>query len=129
MAPPRPTVFIIDDDESVRRAVGRLIRSAGLHAETFATAEDYLRAAETPGPACLVLDVHLPGLSGPELRARLDAEGRGVPVVFISAFDDEPTRDQALRDGAVAFLRKPFDDRSLLDAVGQALCVPKLGGP
>jgi FixJ family two-component response regulator len=63
------------------------------------------------------------------LRARLDAEGRGVPVVFISAFDDEPTRDQALRDGAVAFLRKPFDDRSLLDAVGQALCVPKLGGP
>ena len=125
----RPIVSIIDDDESVRRALKRLLCSAGLHAEAFASAEEYLQSAGATPPACLVLDVQLPGLSGLDLQARLDAEGRGVPVVFISAFDDERARDQALRAGAVAFLQKPFEDRSLLDAVGKALCRPGLAGP
>src|SRR5262245_11146912 len=116
------TVFVIDDDASVRRAVGRLIRSAGLKAVTFATAEEFLRSDEHPAPGCLVVDVHLPGLCGLELQERLSAEGRAVPVVFITAYGDDRTCGRALRAGAVAFLLKPFEEQSLLDAVDRALC-------
>jgi FixJ family two-component response regulator len=117
----RLTVIVIDDDESVRRALGRLLRSSGLKVESFATAEEFLQAAAGPLPGCLVLDVHLPGLSGPELRARLSAEGRDAPVVYVSGYEDEGLRDRELRTGAVAFLRKPFEEQSLLDAVAGAL--------
>jgi two-component system, LuxR family, response regulator FixJ len=115
------TVFVIDDDESVRRAVGRLIRSAGLNVETFATAEDFMRSACPAALDCLVLDVHLPGLSGLELQQRLIAEGRRAPVVFITAYEDHQTCERALRAGAIAFLRKPFEQQSLLDAVDRAM--------
>jgi FixJ family two-component response regulator len=115
------TVFIIDDDASVRRALGRLIRSAGLHAETFATAEEFLRHPERPEPGCLILDLHLPGLCGLGLQERLKAEGRCVPIVFISADTDERARERALRAGAVAFLHKPFEEQELLGAVRRAV--------
>jgi FixJ family two-component response regulator len=121
MARIRP-IFIIDDDESVRRALRRLLRSVGLTATAFATAEEFLECTEQPRPGCLILDVHLPGLSGLELQKRLTAEGRQVPVVFITAYGDDQTRDLALRAGAIAFLQKPFEERPLLDAVVRAMC-------
>jgi FixJ family two-component response regulator len=127
MSPSRQTVVLIDDDESVRRALGRLLRSAGLALEAFATAEEFLQAAGRREPDCLILDVHLPGLSGLELQARLAAEGRCVPVVFITAFAEEQVRGPALRAGAIAFLAKPFEERSLLDAVARALCFRRHG--
>jgi FixJ family two-component response regulator len=114
------TVGIVDDDESVRRALVRLLRSVGLKAEALASAEELL----CPGramPDCLILDVHLPGLSGLELHERLKAAGRAPPVVFITAYEDEPARRQALAGGAVAFLPKPFEEEALLEAVRRAL--------
>jgi len=116
----RQTIVLIDDDESVRRALQRLLRAAGWHVETFAAAEQFLDSLAQPAPACLVVDVHLPGLSGLELHQRLQAEGRAVPVVFISAFGDERMRAQAREAGAIAFLDKPFQEECLLEAVAQA---------
>jgi len=113
----RQTICIIDDDESVRRALRRLLRSVGLDVETFATAEEFLQAPAQPAPDYLVLDVHLPGLSGLELQARLKTEGRHIPIVFITAYAEECVREQALRAGAIAFLQKPFDEQVLLAAV------------
>ena len=121
MAHTGATISILDDDDSVRRALGRLLRSAGLNAETFATAEEFLNSATQPAPTCLILDLHLPGLSGLDLQARLKVQGRCVPIVFISGYTDETARAQALRDGAVAFLSKPFDEQELLDAVRRAV--------
>jgi two-component system response regulator FixJ len=115
------TIFIIDDDESVRRALRRLIGSVGLNAETFVTAEEFLQAPEEPPPHCLILDVHLPGLSGLELQQRLKAGHRSVPVIFITAYPDDHVRDQALQAGALAFLQKPFEEEALLEAVQRAV--------
>jgi FixJ family two-component response regulator len=115
------TVFIIDDDKSVLRALRRLIRSAGFNVMAFATAEEFLQAAERPTPDCLILDVHLPGMTGLELQERLIAEGRRIPIVLITAFPDGGTRERAQKAGAIAFLQKPFEDQALLDAV--ALCM------
>ena len=130
MIPPTaPTVVVIDDDESVCRAVGRLLRSAGHCARTFGSAEEFLQAGGLPAPSCLVLDVHLPGLSGPQLWARLQAEGRAAPAVYISADSDERLREAAIGAGAVAFLPKPFDDRELLDAVARACRAGSPDGP
>lgn len=123
----RETVYVVEDDESVRKALRRLIRSAGLDVTAFASAEEFLHAAGQPAPACLVLDLHLPGLSGLELHERLRAEGRSTPAVFITAYGDDQARERAFRGGAVAFLPKPFDDRSLLDAVAQALDAGRAG--
>jgi FixJ family two-component response regulator len=116
-----PTVAVIDDDASVRRALGRLLRSAGLSVEAFAAAEAFLGAEARPPPACLVLDVRLPGLSGLELQARLVAEGRHIPTVFITAYEDGQARRQALAAGALEFLAKPFDEGALLNALAVAL--------
>jgi FixJ family two-component response regulator len=113
------TIVLVDDDESVRRALGRLLRSIGLRVEMFATAEEYLCAA--PAADCFVLDVELPGLSGLELHRRLIAEGRAGPTVFITAYADERTRQTALQAGAIAFLAKPFEEQALLDALDRAL--------
>ena len=118
----RQTIFIIDDDESVRRALRRLMASVGLKVETFATAEEFLQAPARPAPGCLILDVHLPGLSGLDLQKRLKAEGRSLHIVFITAYGEDQVRELAMRGGAIAFLQKPFEEQALLDAVGRALC-------
>jgi FixJ family two-component response regulator len=115
------TLVLVDDDESVRKALGRLLRAAGWDVAVFASAEEFLHAAAPASPACLILDVHLPGLSGPELQERLHAQGCKPPIVFISAYQDEGVRDLALQAGAVAFLQKPFEERALLDAVDRAV--------
>jgi FixJ family two-component response regulator len=121
MYPTRRSICVVDDDESVRKALGRLLRSLRMDAETFATAEEYLQRAAALPPDCLILDVHLPGLSGLELQKRLTAGGCDIPVVFITAFADDTAREQALRAGALAFLQKPFEEQLLLDAVNQAV--------
>jgi FixJ family two-component response regulator len=128
MSRTRQTVFLVDDDASVRKALCRLIRSTGLDVATFATAEEFLQAAPPPAPDCLILDVHLPGLSGLDLQQRLTAEGRGLPVVFITAYGEGSAREQALRGGAVAFLQKPIEGQALLDAIGRALCRRRTDG-
>lgn len=115
-----PKVAVVDDDPSVRRALVRLIRSAGFQAEGYGSAEQFL--ARTSGrPACLVLDVRLPGMSGIDLQRRLCEERTGPPVVFISADGTPESRDKALMAGAVDFLHKPFDEGALLTAIGRAL--------
>jgi FixJ family two-component response regulator len=115
------TVFVIDDDESVRKALLRLLRSAGWSACGFATAEEFLDAGDPCPGACLVLDVRMPGMSGLELKQLLDQRVHRPPVIFITGCHDEHLRQQAVRAGAAGFLTKPFDDQSLLDAVSGAL--------
>jgi FixJ family two-component response regulator len=115
------TVAVVDDDESVRKALRRLLRSLGLDVETFATAEDFLTSLEHHSPACLLLDVRMPGMSGLELQEHLASAGRRIPIVFITAHEDEQARLQALAGGATDFLQKPFDEQALRDAVAKAL--------
>ena len=110
----------VEDDDSLRRALQRLLRSVGCEVEAFATAEEFLERPQM-SPACLILDQHLPGLSGLELQARLKADNRAVAVVFISAYAEEQVRRQALAAGAIAFLQKPFEEHALLNVVGGAL--------
>jgi FixJ family two-component response regulator len=117
---PQPTIFVIDDDESVRKALRRLLRAVGLNVETFASAEDILNAM-LPPPDCLVLDMRMPGgLSGLELQQRLAGGGPCIPIVFITGYEDQQARQQAMAAGAIAFLQKPFDDQLLLEAVARA---------
>ncbi len=115
------TIVVIDDDESVRSALRRLIRSTGLAVETFPTAEAFLQVEAQPPPDCLVLDVRLPGLSGLELQERLAVAGRHIPIVFVTANEDEQARRQAFAAGALDFLPKPFDEEVLLGALAGAL--------
>jgi FixJ family two-component response regulator len=110
-------VFVIDDDESVRKAVGRLLKSAGLRAEVFASAEEFLQQTLPDQPACLVLDVSMPGLSGLDLQHLLADRNVFLPIVFITGHGDIPMTVQAMKAGAVDFLPKPFDDQDLLAAV------------
>jgi FixJ family two-component response regulator len=114
------TIAIIDDDQSVRRALRRLIQTAGWKALTFASAEEFLQTPTQMAPTCLILDVRRPGLSGLDLKKQLDAAGRILPVIFITAHVDEEIRQQALHAGAVAFLSKPFEGQALLDALARA---------
>jgi FixJ family two-component response regulator len=117
----RSVVMIVDDDESIRRAARRLIKSFGLAVETFASADDFLASGRIEATACLVLDVHMPGVSGLELQSHLTASGRQVPIIFITAFADESTRAQAFAAGACRFLIKPFEEDALLDGIHEAL--------
>jgi len=116
-----PLVCVIDDDVSLLRALRRLLGAGGFQVKTFSSAEDFLDCRNPRTPGCLVLDVHLGGLSGFELHERLVAVGRRIPVVFITAHDDAATRDRARRAGAVEYLRKPFDDESLIAGIIRAL--------
>jgi len=112
---------VVDDDASIRAAIGSLLRSAGLHVQCFDSAREFLSSANTDLAACLVLDVHLPGTSGLELQRELaDADIR-MPIVFISGHGDIPTTVRAMKAGAVEFLAKPFRDHELLDAIQSAL--------
>ena len=114
-------VMIVDDDESVRRAARRLIRSYGFAVETFVSADDFLASGRLSETACLVLDVQMPGLNGLELQSRLVAEGHQVSIIFITAFDDENARAQALKAGALSYLVKPFEEADLLNSINIAL--------
>jgi FixJ family two-component response regulator len=114
-------VAIVDDDEEVRVALGGLLKSAGLAARAFESAEEFIESGQQSQVACLITDIRMPGMSGLELQAKLNAEGCSIPIVFITAHGDAKMRMQALRAGAVEFLAKPFDDESLLESVRAAL--------
>jgi FixJ family two-component response regulator len=114
-------VAIVDDDDSMRRAVQDLLESVGLPAQGFAAAEEFLSSGKQRQTACLITDIRMPGMSGLELQAKLNAERCRIPIIFISAHGDEEMRMQALRAGAVEFLAKPFDDNTLLQIVRTAM--------
>jgi FixJ family two-component response regulator len=114
-------VAVVDDDESVRTALKELLRSVGLPARTFASAEDFLKSGQQQQTGCLIADIRMPGMSGLELQAKLNADRCRIPTIFITAHGDEKMRMQALRAGAVEFLAKPFDDEALLERVRTAL--------
>jgi len=114
-------VFIVDDDLSVRRSTERLLRAAGLQVQAFASAREFLNHRPAGGPACLILDVRMPGLSGMDLQRELTRAGIQIPIIFITGHGDIPMSVRAMKAGAVEFLTKPFRSRSLLDAVRAAL--------
>jgi FixJ family two-component response regulator len=115
------TVFVIDDDARIRAATERLLKSVGLHAESYATPKEFLTRKLPDGPTCLVLDVRLPGMSGLDVQRKLAEEGVEIPVIFITGHADIPMTVRAMKSGAVEFLTKPFRDQDLLDAIQQAL--------
>jgi len=121
MTQSNPTVFVVDDDASVRKSLARLMRSVGLNVEMFASAQEFLRRKRFEGPGCLVLDVRMPGLSGLDLQEALTAADTSIPIVFITGHGDIPMSVQAMKAGAVDFLPKPFKDQDLLDAIHQAI--------
>ena len=114
-------VAIVDDDELFRRSIERLVRSAGFRAETFGSAEDFLERGDLDRTACAILDMKLPGMNGLDLQQRLIARPRPMRIVFVSAHEDALLREDALRAGAVAFLKKPLDDSALLDALSRSI--------
>ncbi len=116
-----PTVFVVDDDPSVRTAVKRLLASVGLECETFANPAEFLSRAESGVSGCLVLDVRMPGASGLDLQRMLNHAGTDLPIIFVTAHADVPLTVRAMKAGALEVLTKPFDDQILLDSVYQAL--------
>jgi FixJ family two-component response regulator len=117
----RPTIFVVDDDASVRDALGNLLESVGFRAQVFGSTEQFRSVARPEGPGCLVLDVRLPGANGVDFQQSLKQAGIFIPIVFITAHGDVPTASRALRAGAVEFLMKPFQKDELLAAINQAL--------
>jgi len=115
------TIFIIDDDLSVRRGLSRLLRVAGFNAEVFASAQEFLAREHYDGPGCIVLDVQMPGLSGLDLQAELNKAEYSMPIILISAHGDVPITVQAMKEGAVDFLTKPVDRDQLLAVIRSAL--------
>ena len=116
-----PTVFIVDDDPSIRRSLERLVRSDGYQVQVFVSARQFLERADLKKPDCLVVDVRMPGQSGLDLQQVLETAGSTVPIIFITGHADGPLAEQALRAGAVELLAKPFDGEVLLDAVRRAI--------
>jgi FixJ family two-component response regulator len=119
--PKGPAISIIDDDASVRAATHNLVRSYGYSAQTFASAEDFLRSAHLNDTSCVIADVQMPAMSGVELLILLRNRGNTVPFIFITAFPDEDLRARALKAGAVGFLAKPFDGPVLISCLDAAL--------
>jgi FixJ family two-component response regulator len=114
-------VSIVDDDDLMRGALQGMLKSVGLTSLAFASAEEFLTSGQQHKTACLIADIRMPGMSGLELQAKLNAERCRIPTIFITAHGDEKMRMQALRAGAVEFLAKPFDDEALLESVRAAL--------
>jgi FixJ family two-component response regulator len=121
MNEPDSTVFVVDDDRSVREGLVDMIQSLGMQAKAFSSAREFLQHERPATPACLVLDVRLPGLSGLDLQRQLGQSGQPVPIIFITGHGDIPMSVRAMKEGAVEFLTKPFRDQDLLDAIHQAL--------
>jgi len=119
--PDTSTVFIVDDDSRMRAAMQRLLKTVGLHTESFATPQEFLQHKLPEGPSCLVLDVRLPGMSGLEVQQKLNETGAYIPIIFITSHGDIPMTVKAMKSGAVEFLTKPFRDQDLIDAIHQAL--------
>jgi FixJ family two-component response regulator len=116
-----PVVSIIDDDELVRAATNRLVRSLGFIAPTFASADEFLRSPRLNDTSCVISDVQMPGISGIELQSMLITKGKNVPIIFITAFPDESIRAQAMKAGAICFLSKPFEGSTLIRCIDDAL--------
>jgi FixJ family two-component response regulator len=121
--PPEPTVFIVDDDPSVREALTSLVRSAGLRVEAYASGDEFLRQQSTAFPACLVVDIRMPEMGGFDLQRRLGQAGDNLPVIFITGHGDIPMTVRAMKAGAIDFLTKPFRDDELLATIRQALAM------
>jgi FixJ family two-component response regulator len=115
------TVFVVDDDQSVREALSSLLRSVGLRVKTFPSAQEFIRHEFVETPACLVLDVRLPGVSGLDLQGELTRAGKDIPIIFMTAHGDIRMSVRAMKAGAMEFLSKPFRDQDLLDAIKKAL--------
>jgi FixJ family two-component response regulator len=113
-------VSVVDDDESFRAALQRLLKSAGFPVRSFASAEDFLKSGQQHDTGCLITDIRMPGMSGLDLQAKLNADHCSIPTIFITAHGDEKMRLQAMRGGAVKFLAKPFDDAILVESVRTA---------
>jgi FixJ family two-component response regulator len=118
---PEPIVFVVDDDPSVRTSTERLVRSMGFMVQTFGSAKEFLASARPDGPACLVLDIRLPGLSGLDLQRELARSGVEIPIIFMTGHGDIPMTVRAMKAGAVEFLTKPLHRQALLDAIRTAI--------
>jgi FixJ family two-component response regulator len=116
-----PYVAIVDDEEPVRKALKRLLRASGLDAESYASGQDFLEAAVLREPDCVLLDLHMPRMSGLQVLRALQAARRALPIIVITAHDAPETREQCLAAGASAFLRKPLEEHELLDTITAAL--------
>jgi FixJ family two-component response regulator len=114
-------ISIIDDDPSVREATQSLVRSLGYTAEVFSSAEEYLQSDRVHVSACVITDLHMPGMSGADLQDWLIAEGHQIPMIFVTAYFEELARDRVMDAGAFGFLRKPFSDESLIECLDKAL--------
>jgi FixJ family two-component response regulator len=122
MTPPdTATVFIVDDDDRMRAAMQRLLKTVGLRSQSFATPQEFLCHKLPDSPNCLVLDVRLPGMSGLDVQQKLNEAGTQIPIIFITSHGDIPMTVKAMKSGAVEFLTKPFRDQDLIDAIQQAL--------
>ena len=117
----RPLITVVDDDESVRESLPDLLKEFGFEAQTFSSAEEFLESESIAGTRCLVLDVAMPGMTGPDLQRELKNRDQSIPIVFITAQSDEETRARVLAQGAVACLLKPFSQVALLEALNVAL--------
>jgi FixJ family two-component response regulator len=125
MTDAKSTVVVIDDDQNLRVSIARLLRSLGIDVKLFESISDFLKSAPPAGPACLVLDVRLPGGSGLDLQRELAAAHRGIPIIFITGHGDIPMTVQAMKGGAIEFLTKPFRDQDLLDAIRLGLALDR----
>ena len=121
MAELHPTIFVVDDDASVRDAISNLLESVGLHAQVFGSTEEFWNAPRPDAPSCLVLDVRLPGVNGLDFQEALEKAGIFIPIIFITAHGDVPMTSRAMKAGAIEFLMKPFQKEDLLAAIHQGL--------
>lgn len=125
MDEPAPTVYLVDDDPDLLRALGRLLESAGMQVAAFATPQQFLDAYDRDGPGCLVLDLALPGLSGLELQRTLERDDSALPIVFLTGRGDIAASVEAMKHGATDFLTKPVDDAALIAAIHEALAIDR----
>jgi FixJ family two-component response regulator len=114
-------IAVVDDDESVRNAVHGILKSVGLQARSFSSAEEFLLSGQHWETACLITDIRMPGMSGLDLQAKLEEEACRIPIIFITAYGDAKLRTQAMKGGAIGYLKKPFDDEVLIESVRAAL--------
>src|SRR5260370_37198378 len=121
MSPDTGMVFVIDDDAAVRESIQGLLKSVGLHSDSFGTAQEFLTSERSDGPSCLVLDIRLPGINGLDFQRQLADAGIHIPIIFITGHGDIPMTVRAMKSGAGEFLTKPFRDQDLLDAIYHAL--------